>query len=361
MKSLDERFDARLPLTHGLARTLRTLGEFRGREELYRQQMPQALASLREAAIIQSTESSNRIEGVTAPPKRLRELVSGQSTPRNRSEQEIAGYRDVLNAIHGNHAAIRVTPNVIKQFHRDLFAYTNATGGRWKSGPNTITERRSDGTERVRFEPVAPHLVDDAMRALHEQFVDRLREDEVDPLLLIPAYVLDFLCIHPFTDGNGRMARLLTLLLLYQAGYEVGRFISLERIIENSREQYYDTLHRCSQRWHSGRHTLVPWTEYLLGTFVAAYRTFESRVGTLTTARGAKSEMVLEAIGRFHGDFSVSELQEQCPNVGIDLIRRILLEQRQAGRLECLGRGPAARWKRRDGPRRTASTKRRPR
>ena len=307
MRSLDDKFDRRLPLTHSLVRSLRVLGEYRGKEELYHQQMPQALETLKQAAIIQSTESSNRIEGVTAPAKRIREIVAEKTSPRDRPEQEIAGYRDVLNTVHGNHGAMKLTPNLVKQLHRDLFKYTSARGGQWKAGSNTITERRADGTEVIRFEPVVPHMVDDAMNTLHQQLQRRCREDEVDRLLLIPAYVLDFLCIHPFTDGNGRMARLLTLLLLYQAGYEVGRFISLEKIVEDSKEDYYDTLHRCSQGWHKGRHTLAPWTEYLLGTLIAAYREFENRVGLLTSSRGAKTEMVLEAIERFYGNFAVAE------------------------------------------------------
>lgn len=346
MNSLDEQFDHRLPLTHGLVRTLRVLGEFRGKEELYRSQMPQALATLTQAAMIQSTESSNRIEGVTASAKRLRDLVAERTTPRDRSEQEIAGYRDVLGTIHANHASMRLTPGLVRQLHRDLFRYTSSRGGQWKMAPNDITERRADGSSAVRFRPVAPHLVEDAMQALHAQLQRRWREGEIEPVLLIPAYVLDFLCIHPFSDGNGRMARLLTLLLLYQAGYGVGRFISLERIVEESKEAYYDTLQQSSQAWHRGRHTLRPWTEYLLGTVVAAYESFEERVGMLATARGAKTELVLDVIRGFHGDFAVSDLQERCPTVGIDLIRRLLREQRQAGAIECLGRGPRARWRR---------------
>lgn len=346
MRSLDDRFDQRLPLTHGLVRTVRFLGECRGREQLYRQQIPQGLETLRQVAVIQSTESSNRIEGVTTPANRLRELMAERTTPRDRSEQEIAGYRDVLNTIHANHESMRLTPGLVKQLHRDLFQYTTTRGGEWKSASNDITENRADGTRHVRFRPVAPHLVDDAMRGLHEQLERRWRADEVEPVLLIPAFVLDFLCIHPFADGNGRMARLLTLLLLYRAGFGVGRFISLERIVEESKEAYYDTLQRSSKEWHRGRHPLGPWTEYLLGTLSAAYQRFEERVGVLTTARGAKTELVLDAIGGFHADFAVSELQERCPNVGIDLIRRILRERRQAGELECLGRGPAARWRR---------------
>ena len=183
------------------------------------------------------------------------------------------------------------------------------------------------------------------MERLHRELHSQWSAGEVDGVLLIPAYVLDFLCIHPFRDGNGRMGRLLTLLLLYQAGYEVGRFISLEKIIEGSKETYYDALYRSSQGWHKGKHSLTPWTEYLLGTLIAAYREFESRVGF--AGGRAKTELVQKAaIRNFHGEFSVGQLQDQCPSVGIDLIRRVLRDLRQAGQLECLGRGPAASWRR---------------
>lgn len=172
------------------------------------------------------------------------------------------------------------------------------------------------------------------------------QSEEIEPLLLIPTYVLDFLCIHPFSDGNGRMARLLTLLLLYKADYEVGRFISLERIVERTKESYYDTLHQSSQSWHQGQHSLLPWWEYFLGVVVlSAYRDFEQRVGLVTSVKGAKTAMVLDAINNIVGDFSIKDLQEQCPSVGIDLIRRILRQERNAGQIECLGRGPDARWR----------------
>lgn len=346
MHSFDDRFDRRLPYTHGLVRTVREIGELRGREELYRNQSPQVLETLRQAAVIQSTESSNRIEGVTAPLKRIRDLVAERTTPRDRDEQEIAGYRDVLGTIHANHDAMQPSSNLVLQLHRDLFKYTPSPGGAWKNTPNTILERKPGGAERVRFEPVAPHLVDDAMRQLHERFGASLDRGEVDPLLLIPAYVFDFLCIHPFRDGNGRMARLLTLLLLYRAGYSVGRYISLEKIVEESKESYYETLEKSSEGWHSGDHSLLPWTEYLLGTILAAYRQFEQRVGTLNTARGSKSQMVLQTIDAFLVDFSTAEILERCPNVSIDLVRSILKEQKAAGAVVPLGRGPGARWRR---------------
>jgi Fic family protein len=343
--SFDDRFDSRLPYTHSLVRTIRLLGEYRGKEELYAQQMPQALETLRQAAVIQSTASSNRIEGVVAPAQRIRDLVAEKTTPRDRSEQEIAGYRDVLATIHANHEGIRLSPNVVLQLHRDLFQYTPSGGGTWKNAPNTIMEHHPDGTELVRFEPLAPHLVDEAMRQLHEGYEESRNREAIDPLLLIPAYVLDFLCIHPFRDGNGRMARLITLLLLYQSGYAVGRYISLEKLVEETKESYYDTLGKSSAGWHAGTHTLLPWTEYLLGVILAAYRRLEERVGSLTTARGAKSQMVLDTIAAFSGDFSTAEIQERCPNVSLDLIRRILQEQKKLGAVEPLGRGPQARWR----------------
>ena len=214
MHSLDDHFDNRLPLTHRLMRSVGRLREFRGKEELYRQQMPETLETLKQVAIIQSTESSNRIEGVTAPLERIRELIEKKTTPRDRSEQEIAGYREVLDIIHGNHNAMPLSSGLVLQLHRELFKFTDDQGGRWKSSPNRLTQFFADGTQQVRFEPAAPHLVDGLMQTLHQSLDAFRNRNEVEPLLVIAAYVLDFLCIHPFRDGNGRMARLLTLLLL---------------------------------------------------------------------------------------------------------------------------------------------------
>jgi Fic family protein len=345
MKSFEAGFIERQPITHNLLQTVRVLGEYKGKEELFKQQIPQALETLRQAAIIQSTESSNRIEGITAPLERIQALVAKKAQPRNRSEQEIAGYRDVLNLIHSSHEHIPVKTGTVLQLHRNLYRYAGASGGRWKSVDNEITEVQPDGAKLLRFQPVAAFATPDAMEDLHQHFNELWQSGAVERLLLIPAYVLDFLCIHPFLDGNGRMARLQSLLLLYQAGFEVGRYISLEMIIEQSKESYYEALQLSSQGWHEGQHSLLPWTEYFLGVLVAAYRDFEQRVGLLTTARGAKTEMVLEAIQAMRGEFSVKQLQERCPHVGIDLIRRILREQRQTGALECSGRGPDARWR----------------
>ena len=270
-----------------------------------------------------------------------------KTTPRNRSEQEIAGYRDVLSTIHASAADIPFTPNEVLRLHRDLYQFIPGEGGRWKQTNNRIMEIGPDGTAVVRFEPVEAHLTEDAMNLLHERFKDRWDGGKIDRLVLIAVYVLDFLCIHPFHDGNGRMARLITTLLLYQAGYDVGRYISLEQIVERTKESYYDTLLASSNDWHGGAHDLGPWVEYLLGVVVlSAWQELDRRVGLVQGVRGAKKAMVLDVIEHMIGEFSVSDLQERCPTVSVDLIRRVLRQQRDLGQVECLGRGPRARWRR---------------
>lgn len=346
MKSINNAYFQNQPITQNLLQTVRRVAEYKGKQDLFKQQSPQMLESLRQAAIIQSTESSNRLEGITAPLERIKDLVIRKTSPRNRSEQEIAGYRDVLNTIHTNYANIPFTTGVVLQFHRDLYQFIPSEGGKWKSTDNEITEIHPDGTKTIRFSPVPAYQTPEAMEMLHRQFDELWKFGEIEPLLLIPAYILDFLCIHPFLDGNGRMARLLTLLLLYKSGYELGRYISLEQMIEQTKEGYYGSLYASSQGWHEGQHQIQPWWEYFLGVMLfGAYKEFERRVGLITTGRGTKTVMVLDAIGHLRGDFNISDLQTICPNVGIDLIRRILREQRNLGKLECLGRGPNAKWR----------------
>lgn len=347
MKSFEDNFIVRQPITQGLLQTVRSIGEHKGKQDLFKEQAPQVLESLRQAAIIQSTESSNRIEGITAPLERIKEIVAEKTTPRNRPEQEIAGYRDVLKTIHANHAHIPFTTGMVLQLHRDLYKYASESGGRWKTADNEIVETRADGTKVLRFKPVPAFATPEAMERLHKRFNAMWESHEVEPLLLISTYVLDFLCIHPFLDGNGRLSRLLTLLLLYKAGYEVGRFISLEKIVEQTKEGYYDTLNQCSQGWHEGQHSVLPWWDYFMGVMLqSAYREFERRVGLVTTFKGAKTAMVLEAIRNTKGEFSISDLHERCPTVGIDLMRRVLYQERTAGHLVCLGRGRDAKWRR---------------
>lgn len=333
------------PITPALLTTVREIGEHKGRQELFSQQSPQVLETLRGAAVIQSTESSNRIEGVVAPPERIRQLVAHRTEPRNRSEQEIAGYRDVLQTIHANHAHIPFRTGVVLQFHRDLYRFLPGFGGQWKSAPNEITESLPDGTTFVRFRTVPPYQTADAMARLHESFSQLGAEGRIDPLLLIPAYVLDFLCIHPFLDGNGRMARLLSLLLLYQFGYDVGRYISLEQIIESTREGYYDALYRSSQGWHEGKHSLLPWWEYFLGVVVlSAYREFERRVGVVQSSHGAKREMVVDTINRLPQEFQFADVERGCPGVSRPTINRALADLRRDGRIRLLKGGRDATW-----------------
>ncbi len=345
MKSFIEDFLDRQPITHQLLGTIREIGRLKGREDLYQKQVPQVLETLRQVAMVQSVESSNRIEGIIAPLERIQLIVTQKALPNGRSEQEIAGYRDVLSTIHVNHASIPFTPNIVQQFHRDLYRFTPEQGGRWKRADNEIIERHPDGSKRIRFKPVSAFRTSTAMTDLHERFDSLWLGGRYDPLVLIPAYVLDFLCIHPFSDGNGRMARLLTLLLLYKAGYEVGRYISLEMVIEGQREGYYEALERSSTGWHEGRHSLLPWWEYFLGMVLReAYHQLEYRVGMVQGSRGTKTALVLDAVARFVGEFTVSDLRDKCPGVGIDLIRRLLQKERKEGRLSCTGRGPDARW-----------------
>lgn len=333
-----------LPVDQITLQSAVTLGVFRGRQALHAQQTPQILESLRQTAIIQSTESSNRIEGIEAPHERIQELVQQKTTPKNRPEQEIAGYRDVLQTIHASYEAIPFSANVVLQFHRQMYALTPIPGGIWKPVDNKIVEKHSDGSEVIRFEPVPAWQTDTAMRQLHEKFNAQWNAGNVDKLILIAAYVLDFLCIHPFRDGNGRMSRLLTLLLLYKADYNVGRFISLEKTIENTKETYYETLRASSQGWHGGNHDLTPWLHYLLGTFIASYREFESRVGKLSTAKGAKTEVIRDAFNRIGSPFRIKELEALCPTVSRDMIRVVLNELKEEGLVYARGRGVAAEW-----------------
>ncbi len=345
MKSFDSKYIQKLVIPHRLITIIRQIGEYKGKQELYQQQAPEMLENLRHVAMIQSTESSNRLEGITADFKRIQELVLERTTPANRPEAEIAGYRDVLNTIHGSYAHIPFKDSIILQLHRDLMKYSGKEGGRWKSVSNEISELLPDGSKRIRFIPVQPYQTAEFMKLLHQDFDARNAEQSLDPLLLIPLYILDFLCIHPFLDGNGRMARLLTVLLLYHNGYNVGRYISLERIIEQSKESYYETLQSSSQRWHEAEHDSLPWMEYCLSTILAAYKEFESRFTRISSGQGSKTTMIMNAITAYIGDFSISDLAQSCPVVSRDMLKHQLFKLRDEGIIEATGKGRYARWR----------------
>lgn len=349
MRSFETGVIEHWPLTRSILSLTNQLAEYRGKQALYQRQIPQVLDTLRRHAIIQSTESSNRIEGITVPSRRFDSIMRNEATPRTRSEAEIAGYRDVLRMIHDSHENMKLTPSLILHMHRDLMRYTG-TGGQWKINDNFIKEVFPDGTWRVRFRTVPAWQTAHFVEYLCELFHHYRELQEWPDVLLIAAYVLDFLCIHPFADGNGRIARLLTLLLLYQSGYVVGRYISLERVIEDTKEQYYDTLYKSSQGWHEGKHDLLPWFEYFLTMLLEAYQRFEKRVGDVEASmkRGWKKERVIQIVNDFIADFSIADVEELCPGISRALITRVLNEMSRNGDIECIQHGRYARWIRRD-------------
>jgi Fic family protein len=329
-----------------MARTLAGIDLVRGREEAFRRQHPEALKTLTEIARIQSTEASNAIERITAPRKRIEALVADKTTPANRSEEEIAGYRAVLDTIHANAPHIPFKPSVVEQLHRDLYQFTSVPAGHWKNVENAIEEERPDGSRYVRFRTVPAAQTPAAMEELHERFAREQAAGQHHPLLLIGCYVFDFLAIHPFRDGNGRMGRLLTLLALYQADYEVGRFVSLERLINESRETYYDALHAADPGWHEDSHDIKPWLNYFLGVMTAAYLEFESRVGVVS-GKGAKRGAIKQFIRSSLADeFTVADIRRAAPGVSQSYISKTLARLRDEGAIEPLGTGRSARWRR---------------
>lgn len=319
--------------------------EYKGKQDLYRRQLPEILDGLRQAAIIQSVESSNRLEGIVVSGKRIPLIVKEKAAPKNRSESEVAGYRDVLEMIHESAPYMNLSTGLVLQMHGVLMRYVTEAGGRWKSVDNYIKETLPSGEERIRFVPVPAWQTPDAMQELVTCYKEEIDKGYVNDLILIAAFVLDFLSIHPFSDGNGRMARLLTLLLLYQSGYEVGRYISLEKNVEDSKEQYYDTLYRSSIHWHQGQHDIKPWLEYFLNVVLKAYQRLEERIGNVETPRrGWKKEHVKQIIMRLPDTFTYADVAERCPGISHSTISRVLNELGKQGFIACIERGPGARY-----------------
>ena len=323
---------------------LSDLGEARGKQELYTRQSPQRLKALREHALIESTVSSNRIEGVEVDKSRIATIVFGKPLLRDRDEEEVRGYRRALTWIHEQGRDLPISEETILRLHR-LTRGDGWDAGQYKEKDADIIEKFPDGRSRVRFKTVAAADTPIWMKALVERFDEALKEREVPPLVLLAAFNLDFLCIHPFRDGNGRVSRLLLLLQCYHLGLEVGRYISLERLIEQNKEGYYETLEQSSRGWQEGKHDPWPYINYILFIIKMAYREFEQRVGQLQSPRGEKTGLVIQAIDKAFGTFSVAELQNRCPNVSADMIRRVLKNLKAKNQVECLGRGQNARWR----------------
>jgi Fic family protein len=323
---------------------LTDLAEARGKQELFTRQSPQKLQLLREHALIESAVSSNRIEGVEVDKSRVRTLIFGKPALRDRDEEEVRGYRDALKLIHESGAKLPINEGTIKRLHK-LCRGDIWDAGAYKEKDVDIIQTYADGRSRVRFKTLPAKQTPPAMAAIVELWERGIREKWLPPLVLAAALNLDFLCIHPFRDGNGRVSRLLFLLACYHCGLEVGRYISLERLIEQNKERYYEVLEQSSQRWHEGRHDPWPTMNFLLFILTQACKEFEERVGKLKGPRGEKTALVEAAIARQPGDFSVSDLQNECPGVGVDLVRQVLKRQKEAALLVCLGRGPAAKWR----------------
>ncbi len=308
--------------------------EYKGRQELYLKRKPVELDRLVEIAKIQSTESSNKIEGIVTTNARIKQLCLEKTTPRTRDEKEILGYRDVLNTIHENFEYIPIRASYILQLHRDLYSYSEkAIGGRFKNTQNYISEQREDGSSFVRFTPLAPFETPEAVDSICESYNRAIDSSAIDPLLLIPVFITDFLCIHPFNDGNGRMSRLLTTLLLYKSGYVVGKYISIESKIEKNKSLYYDALQDSSTGWHENNNNPIPFIKYLLGIVLSAYREFEKRID-IVSEKKSNTEIVKTAIGQIIGKFTKRDLMELCPTLSKATIENILKQLTESGEIE---------------------------
>lgn len=321
---------------------LSDLGEARGKQELFTRQAPQRLKVLREHALIESAVSSNRIEGVTVEQSRIATVIFGKSRLRNRDEEEIRGYRNALALIHEQGDKLAVSEETVLRLHR--LSHSAGDAGRYKEKDSDIIEKYPDGRVYVRFKTVSAKQTPAFMQEIFLHWRDCIHQNLFPPLLVMAAMNLDFLCIHPFRDGNGRVSRLLLLLQLYHLGYEVGRYISLERLIEEHKDRYYETLAQSSEGWHEGEHDPWPYINYLLFIIKLAYREFEERLGQVGSPRGAKTEMVLKAIRQQRGKFRLADIERACPGVGREWIRAQMAKLKESGELICEGKGPAARW-----------------
>ena len=335
-------------LTPDIVALLTQIHEFKGEQNLFIEAHSDTLTQLVEIAKIQSTEASNKIEGIYTSDERLKKIVLDKTTPRTRNEQEIAGYRDVLATIHESYEYIPLRPSMILQLHRDLYKFSGMSiGGSYKTADNVIAETDAQGNRFIRFQPVPAWETAEAMEMACQAY-DQAVQSGANPLLIIPMFILDFLCIHPFNDGNGRMARLLTLLLLYRSGYIVGKYISLEKVIEQSKETYYETLQQSSFGWHENENDYAPFVRYLLGTIVAAYRDFSDRVQFLTTKGLSKPDRIRELIKTTLGKITKTEIMEKCPDISQATVQRTLIELQKQGEILKLsgGRYTAYIWNR---------------
>lgn len=316
--------------------------EYKGGQELYLRQKPVELKRLIEIAKVQSTESSNQIEGIVTTNARLKQLIEDKTTPRNRDEEEILGYRNVLNIVHENYDAILIRSSYILQLHGEMLKHTAFSyGGKFKTTQNEIDMVLESGEKVVLFKPLEPYETPDAVDRLCEEFDKAMCEGIIDPLILIPNFILDFLCIHPFNDGNGRMSRLLTLLLLYRSGYIVGQYISVEKAIADTKETYYEVLKQADQNWYEGENDSKPFVKYMLGIVLSCYREFESRI-TIAEKTGKKSkayDIVKTYTEKTLGKFSKQDALLSCPSLGSSSVEASLKKLVEEGTIIKTGAG----------------------
>lgn len=340
MRSFDYKEEWKKLLTPEIVMYLTQIHEFKGEQTLFIEAKADTLSQLVDIAKIQSTEASNKIEGIYTSDERLRALVKDSTRPRTRNEREIAGYRDVLNTIHENHDYIPPKPSIILQLHRDLYKFEGMDiGGRYKTSDNIIEEQDSGGNKSVRFRPMPAWETPEAIEKLCQSYDEALNSENIDALIIIPMFVLDFLCVHPFNDGNGRLSRLLTLLLLYRSGYIVGKYISIEKLIEQTKEIYYESLQLSSAGWHENKNDYEPFVKYMLGVIVAAYRDFSSRVSLLTTQGMSKPDRVKEIIRATLGPITKTEILAKCPDISQVTVQRALADLVDKGDIIKLGGG----------------------
>lgn len=346
MKTLELIQDRRMQVPMSVSWYLSDIGHAQGLQELFTRQSPQKLKVLREHAIAQSAISSNRIEGVEIDQARIGTVVFGHPALRDRDEEEVAGYCNALKLIHTQGTALPVSEETILHLHK-LSRGNVWDAGRYKDKPVDIIEKLPGGGERVRFRSVSPTETPEFTRKLVSLWRDQSRDHDISPLIVMAAFNLDFLCIHPFRDGNGRVSRLLLLLTAYHLGIEVGRYISLERIIEDNKARYYETLQESSQGWHEGKHNPWPYIGYLLYTIKLAYDEFTKRAGHLKSPHGAKTELVMAAINGLPNRFTLVDVERVCPGVSRDMVRKILKDMQKQQTITCSGRGPGAIWEKR--------------
>lgn len=343
MLSLDSKKLAETSIPVSTGWFLGSCMEARGKQDLWIMQKPEVLEVLREQAIIQSVESSNRIEGVTIPADRLRPVVLGKAKPRDRSEEELAGYKRAIDWIFSRKRRVSLTPDVIKRLH--AFAQGGFLGdaGEWKKRNNEVIEILPNGERKVRFVPTSAKDTPKTMETLCRNYREACDNEHIPPLLIVATFVFDLLCIHPFRDGNGRVSRLSTTLLLQSHGFQVARYVSLERLVEKSKDEYYSVLAECSQGWHDGKNEIIPWWNYFLGVLRRAYKEFEQQVESVE-ARPAKSHLVRQAILAQVEQFTLGDLNAQLPAASPQLIKKVLAEMKKQGKIRLIGRGRGARW-----------------